>query len=736
MIKKITKLILLLIIILIFGIFYLSYFGIKTSKFNELIKSEVLKVSNKINIELDEVKILLNLKDYTISLKTKNPNLIIKNKKIELENIITNFSIGSFLNKEFAIKKLSVSTKKNKISDMINIARIYQNSPQMFVIDKVVKNGDIIANIDLNFNENGKITKEYKIKGTVRNANLRLFNKQEINEINFDFEIKDKLYLLKKTKLKYEKIKFSSKSINIKNLKKNYLVEGDFISEEVNLKNELLSIYLKKTIDELNFRDIRFSSTNNFSFKVNKKFKLSDKKINSKIKLIKLVYKSKNLELNKYLPKYNGSIEFSNNNIDLLFENKKLTINSKGKFIIDETIDEIDLKIVLKNEDYNIKSLIKLNNNPVVVDFLRYKKNENKNSLLNIEALIKKNKGVIIKNLIFNESDSKLLFKNLILDHNFKINYLNSLEFDFINTNKIKNKISIQRNNKNYSITGPIFDGSFIIDEMLKSKKNDDNISKIFANFNSSITLDIKKTYIDKNSFLNNLNGKLIFINNDLVDSNLISNFPDNEKFNLTIKTNDTGEKVTTFFSGYAKPFVKKYKFIKGFEEGSLDFYSSKINKISTSQLKIYDFKLKKLPVLTKILTLASLQGIADILSGEGIRFTELEMSFSNKENVMTVEELYAIGPAISILMSGYVEIDELVSLRGTLVPATTINKAVSSIPLLGNILVGKKTGEGVFGVSFKIKGHPKKLKTTVNPIKTLTPRFITRTLEKIKKTN
>jgi len=31
---------------------------------------------------------------------------------------------------------------------------------------------------------------------------------------------------------------------------------------------------VKKTIDELNFRDIRFSSINDFSFKVNKKFKL------------------------------------------------------------------------------------------------------------------------------------------------------------------------------------------------------------------------------------------------------------------------------------------------------------------------------------------------------------------------------------------------------------------------------------------------------------------------------
>ena len=145
---------------------------------------------------------------------------------------------------------------------------------------------------------------------------------------------------------------------------------------------------------------------------------------------------------------------------------------------------------------------------------------------------------------------------------------------------------------------------------------------------------------------------------------------------------------------------------------------------------------MKELPALTKLLTLASLQGIADILSGEGVGFDEFEMKFENKKKLMDIKEIYAIGPAISILMEGYVQEDELISLRGTLVPATTINKFVGSIPILGDILVGKKTGEGVFGVSFKIKGPPKDLKTTVNPIKTLTPRFITRTLEKIKKTN
>ena len=109
-------------------------------------------------------------------------------------------------------------------------------------------------------------------------------------------------------------------------------------------------------------------------------------------------------------------------------------------------------------------------------------------------------------------------------------------------------------------------------------------------------------------------------------------------------------------------------------------------------------------------------------------------MNYASKQSLININEMYAIGPAISILMDGYIERNKLTSLRGTLVPATTINKTISKIPLLGDILVGKKVGEGVFGVSFKIKGPPKDLKTSVNPIKTLTPRFITRTLEKLKK--
>ena len=186
----------------------------------------------------------------------------------------------------------------------------------------------------------------------------------------------------------------------------------------------------------------------------------------------------------------------------------------------------------------------------------------------------------------------------------------------------------------------------------------------------------------------------------------------------------------------YSADYLEDYPEIaaQGFDGGTIDFSSSRIGSITKSKLIIDNFKVQEVPILAKILTLASLQGIADLLTGEGIRFTDFEMIYSKKGKLTTIDEIYSIGPAISIMMDGYIEEEKLVSLRGTLVPATTINRTISSIPLIGDILVGKKVGEGVFGVSFKIKGNPKNLKTTVNPIKTLTPRFITRTLENIKK--
>ena len=280
---------------------------------------------------------------------------------------------------------------------------------------------------------------------------------------------------------------------------------------------------------------------------------------------------------------------------------------------------------------------------------------------------------------------------------------------------------------ENISIKSNNFHGKKIINRIVE----DENKS-IFENLNKNIKIDLSKLFIDNNNYIENVTGEIKYKNNKIIKLNLGGLFNNGEALSIkTFKRNE--ELITNIFTNYPKPIIDRYKFIKGFEEGVLDFQSIKRNNKFNSLLIIDNFKVKEVPALAKILTLASLQGIADLLTGEGIRFTDFEMKYTSQNNIIEIEELYAIGPAISILMSGYIDKNKLVSLRGTLVPATTINRTISSIPLLGDILVGKKIGEGVFGVSFKIKGPPKNLKTTVNPIKTLTPRFITRTLEKIK---
>jgi hypothetical protein len=109
-------------------------------------------------------------------------------------------------------------------------------------------------------------------------------------------------------------------------------------------------------------------------------------------------------------------------------------------------------------------------------------------------------------------------------------------------------------------------------------------------------------------------------------------------------------------------------------------------------------------------------------------------MKTNSEANILNIEDALAMGPAVSILLNGYVDKGRLVSLKGTLVPATKLNSIIASIPIVGDILVGQKTGEGVVGVSFKMKGSPKDIKTTVNPVKTLTPRFIVRAIEGMKK--
>jgi hypothetical protein len=353
---------------------------------------------------------------------------------------------------------------------------------------------------------------------------------------------------------------------------------------------------------------------------------------------------------------------------------------------------------------------------------------------LQINGEIKNNKNLNINSFNISEKNNNIKIKNLFLNNSNQIIKIDQANFNYLDTENKKNNFNIKKvEGQNYLIDGTSFNSNSLISNLLEGVDKKEN--NLFEN-SVSIELNFEEVYLDKVHLVRDLNGKIKITNNKVEEVDILAFFDNSQNIKLTIRKNENGEKITTLFSSNAKPLVDRYKFIKGFEDGKdgyLDFYSSNKDGISNSKLVIDNFKVKEVPALAKLLALSSLQGIADLLTGEGLRFTDLEMDFTNENKVMRIQELYAIGPTISVLLEGYIEKNKLISLRGTLVPATTINRSIASIPLLGDLLIGKKAGEGVFGVSFKIKGPPKDLETTVNPIKTLTPRFITRTLEKIK---
>ena len=499
--------------------------------------------------------------------------------------------------------------------------------------------------------------------------------------------------------------------INIKEFKKylNFQEHHSLIDDQIINLNSNLTINASIE-DTLNIKKLAIKSD----------FNLDNLNINYKSDFFK-----------KYLRNYDDKIDIKKPQIFFELSDDVINFQLDGKYLLNDKEDNIFIKFKGNKNNFEIYSLLSLDNCYLNFSEIEYLKKKNIPSTL--EVLINNTDNVLkLEKIDYRENKNFFSVKNLFLSDNFKIRSLDKIDTNFLNNNGVRNTFKIIKNSNIYNLNGSQIDGEKIIESLLKTS-NKNKVSNYFDNISTSLILNLDKIYLEKNEYLNKFKGELDIKNNKLILARADALLDKKKKFSYSYRTTNNDEKITNIVIDEPKPFINNYKFIKGFEEGELKLNSIKIDNVSRSNLKINNFKVKEVPVLAKILTLASLQGIADLLTGEGIRFDEFEMDFKNKNNFTEIEEMYALGPAISIMLEGYIEKDKLTSLRGTLVPATTINKTIAKIPLIGNILVGSKTGEGIFGVSFKIKGPPNNLKSTVNPIKTLTPRFITRTLENLK---
>ncbi len=732
MIKILLRIILFFTVILTLCISFLSFFGIKTNKFNEIIKTEIIKQDNRLNLNLNSVFIKFNFRQLSFYLNSKNIDFFIQNENQKIANVDILVSLSSLLKKENKPNKIIINSHENEIKSLLKFLRIYKiNIPLLYLENSVVK-GNITYDIIINFQNNN--LKNVQLSGDIINTELNILRKKKIENISLNFNYDNSKLQIEDLNLNYNKINFKSKKITADFSKKLINIKGDVRNNvNSNLVSSIMNYNIESLVDEKNY----LPSVSNFDLLLNKNFKLIDYKLDSEINYDKLYINLKKLHLNNFITDFNNEIILAKGSLHLNLNKKektKIKLNSDYIFNEKQKPRNISLYYEKLNLTEQFQLSLDLIENEININQINFKKKRNEDFQLNLILNKNKNSYEIENFQLFNDKN-KFSINNLNFDKKLKIINFNLIEANFYNNKNFLNNILFERRNGKINIISNQLDISLNLEKILRSSE-DFEILKYFKSLNTLINIDIKLAKLDDDHNLINIIGEAEITNNKIDKANISANFEQKGNFIYT-KNEIEGKKVTTIFSDLAKPFVKKFKFIKGFEDGNLDYTSTEINEdLSKSELRIYNFKLQNMPALTKLLSLASLQGIADLATGEGIRFNEFDMFFDNSKNLITINEIYALGPAISILMEGYIEKNKLVSLRGTLVPATTINKSIAKIPLLGDILIGDKVGEGVFGVSFKIKGPPNKLDTRVNPIKTLTPRFITRTLEKIKKTN
>jgi len=145
---------------------------------------------------------------------------------------------------------------------------------------------------------------------------------------------------------------------------------------------------------------------------------------------------------------------------------------------------------------------------------------------------------------------------------------------------------------------------------------------------------------------------------------------------------------------------------------------------------RISDYEIHRAPLLARILTVAALTGVLDLLRGDGISFSDLEAPFRMKDGLVELSESRAFGPALGLTARGQIDVRaERMALEGTIVPMYAVNSALGNIPLIGRLLTGEK-GSGIFAATYVIEGASGDPRITVNPLAALTPGFLRKFFE------
>ena len=723
--KTLYTLISIFIILISIGIFYLSFIGLETSKFNNIISSEIKKKDSAITVELKKILIKFDLKEFQIYLSTSKPLITYQNIDIPIEEVNIYSKIIPLLKSKVEISQANFVIKNFELKQIQTAAlRIKPSNFKTYLLNnlKQGKLNELVAIISLN--NNYEII-DYKFNGSIEGVDVLLPKSHIVKDLNLNFAADKNLVLLNSINASYNGLKILNGSINLEN-KDEIFIKGKFDSK-FNFNEQDINSFIKNKFFLENKIIAKGNLVHNFNLNLDQNYKLIkyDYILNGNIEESKINF-NKSLK-NQFLKKSIKTIQFTKTKIDAQINNK-----NENKLILDGSYnaDEGDFnKFKIESELNNKKYVVDFDvSENISIDFLNY--TSDKNSKINVKSHFNfNNNDTNFKSISIHEGPNSIDINGLSINDKFEIKNLASVSVITFNEKKENNNFKINIKDK-IIIGGSRFDATNLLKSINSQSKNNP-----LVNFTKEIEINLENLVTKSEIPINNfrLIGKIE--KGKFINISAKSEFSKDKYLDISLKKDPNNKKILEIYSDVPKALLADYKFFEGLKDGKLFFNSVIDEDGSVSKITIENFKVVKAPAFATLLTLADLGGVADLLSGEGMSFDILEISLNENKDVTKIEEILALGSSISVIMDGYTEKKTgLISLSGTLVPAKTLNSLVSKIPVVGNILVGDKVGEGVFGVSFKMKGLPGDVKTTVNPVKTLTPRFITRALEKMKK--
>ena len=152
---------------------------------------------------------------------------------------------------------------------------------------------------------------------------------------------------------------------------------------------------------------------------------------------------------------------------------------------------------------------------------------------------------------------------------------------------------------------------------------------------------------------------------------------------------------------------------------GTMEFWDSE--DLFVGDIQVRDFVVREAPALAKLLTLSSLTGIVNTLSGSGIAFSSLDIPLALSPTRIQFDDALARGSDLAITARGVFDRQAgTLELNGELAPAYMLNSLVGKIPVLGKMILGGQ--DGLFVATYKTSGPLDALDISVNPLTILTP--------------